>query len=245
MEDSTVWEWGSTDETIILVCMQLYFLNYNPMLWDQFSGLCFAMCFVARPVHGQIVTEAIGMRILVSGSLFNIQVTYSWNGNSVHLFFPLIPTIVAKQHPNKPVERRIVKAWDILITEGVQVNCIISIHPALSDRKWLHKIITLLFLNCLLRCSLQISDCMLLHFVKVFCLWMWVRPSVSQFENWRVFGLVLGEWEFSHRLWELGPSGAGRSLLCSTVPCAALLPLLLPWKFSLAASQFLKIFCSI
>lgn len=34
------------------------------------------MCFVARPVPGQIVTEAIGMRMLVSQSLFNIQVTY-------------------------------------------------------------------------------------------------------------------------------------------------------------------------
>lgn len=58
--------WAGTDEILFSLCKQLYFLDYNPMVQDQFPGLCFAVHFVARQVHGQIVTEAIGMRMLVS-----------------------------------------------------------------------------------------------------------------------------------------------------------------------------------
>lgn len=66
VEGMMVWPWAITHETLLSVCKQLYFLNYNPMVQDHFSGLCFAVHFVARQVHGQIVTEAIGMRMLVS-----------------------------------------------------------------------------------------------------------------------------------------------------------------------------------
>lgn len=55
---------------------------------------------------------------------------------------------------------------------------------------------SLLFLLCLLRCSLQIGDCLLLCFVELFCLWVRVRPSISQNESWRVFTLVLEEQGF-------------------------------------------------
>lgn len=91
---------------------------------------------------------------------------------------------------------------------------------------------SLLFLSCLLRCSLQISDCLLLHCVKLYCLWIWVRPSVSQFENWRIFTLVLGEQGFFCHLqclWQL--------VHPQSQQVSALLPLLLPWKFCLAAWQ--------
>lgn len=107
VEGIMVWQWASIDETLLFICKQLYFLNYNPMVQDQFSGLCFAVHFVARQVHGQIVTEAIGMRMLVS-EFFNVWVTYPWYRNwyiTIVLFLS-VPAVVpfktkAIDQPNK------------------------------------------------------------------------------------------------------------------------------------------------